>query len=121
MKHSDTQKAYNAADHPISQQNDTHVFHNTGQLRRAKLHAAHLIESIDANKLLPHSLHQLLEASLILETTNSKILALYLKKSPSTIRNEFLKIRSILGHYGELHKVSNIKTRSLVNEFAVFE
>lgn len=119
MKQSDTQTTHNATDHLISQQNDTHVFHNTGQLRRAKLHAAHLIESIDANKLLPHTLHQLLEASLILETTNSKILALYLKKSPSTIRNEFLKIRSILGRYGELQKVSNIKARSLMGEFAL--
>lgn len=121
MKQSDTPKTRNTSDHPIAQQNETHVFHNTGQLRRAKLHAAHLIESIDAHKLLPISLHQLLEASLILQTTNSKILALYLKKSPATIRNEFLKIRSILGRYSEINKVSNIKTRSLVNEFALSE
>ncbi|MGV8712932.1 MAG: hypothetical protein ACWA6R_10315, partial [Nitrosomonas sp.] len=63
MKQSDTPKTRNTSGHPIAQQNETHVFHNTGQLRRAKLHAAHLIESIDANKLLPISLHQLLEAS----------------------------------------------------------
>ena len=53
MKQSDTPKTRNTSDHPIAQQNETHVFHNTGQLRRAKLHAAHLIESIDAHKLLP--------------------------------------------------------------------
>jgi hypothetical protein len=120
MKPSETKTSHNV-NHPTLLQNDTLAFHNTGQLRRAKLHAAHLIESIDANKLLSPSLHQLLEASLILETTSSKILALYLKKSPSTIRNELLKIRSILGHNGELQKVSNIKARSIVNEFALSE
>ncbi|MBL8498770.1 hypothetical protein ABF87_08835 [Nitrosomonas sp. JL21] len=121
MKQSETKSTHDASHHLISQQSDTHAFHNTGQLRRAKLHAAHLIESIDGNKLLPPYLHQLLEASLILETTNSKILALYLKKSPSTIRNEFLKIRSILGRYGEIQKVSNINAKSIVNEFALSE
>ena len=121
MKQSETQTTHNASHHLLFQQNENRAFHNTGQLRRAKLHAAHLIESIDGNKLLPRSLHQLLEASLILETTNSKILAHYLKRSPSTIRSEFLKIRSILGRSGELHKVSHIKARSIANEFALSE
>lgn len=121
MKQSETKTNLDTGDNQFNKQKDSHGFHSTGQLRRAKLHAAYLIEAIDSNKLLPPPLHQLLEASLVLETTSSKILATYLKRSPSTIRNEFQKIRSILGYNGELQKVSSIKIKSIVNEFALSE
>ena len=74
-----------------------HQFHETGQLRRAKMHAACFIDAIDDKNALPPALHQLLEASLVLETTNSKILAAYLKRPPAAIRAEFQRIRTILG------------------------
>ncbi len=93
----------------LSKRKNNHQFYRIGQLRRAKLHAAHLIESIGSNKVLSPSLHRLLEACLVLETTNAKILATYLKQSPATIRTEFQRIRNILGHVGEFQKVSNIK------------
>lgn len=93
----------------LSKRKNNHQFYRIGQLRRAKLHAAHLIESIGSNRVLPRSLHRLLEASLVLETTDTKILATYLKQSPATIRTEFQRIRNILGHVGEFQKISNIK------------
>ncbi len=45
---------------------------------------------------LTPALIELLNASLILKTTNSKVLAAHLKKSPATVRTEFQRILSIL-------------------------
>ncbi len=81
----------------LSRQKNNHSFYEAGQLRRAKMHAARLIESIDHKKMLTPALYRLLEASFILETTDTKILAAHLKKTPATIRNEFQKICEILG------------------------
>lgn len=109
MKHPETQTNLTSNNYSLNKQKDNNSFHETGQLRRAKMHAAHLIEAIDNNKALTPSLHQLLEASLVLETTNSKILAAHLKRPPATIRSEFQRICTILGHIGEFQKTSNIK------------
>lgn len=76
---------------------DSHKFYEAGQLRRAKIHAEYFINAIDEKKALTPTLYQLLEASLILQTTNLKTLAVYLKRSPSTIRNEFQRICTIIG------------------------
>ena len=105
----------------LNKQKDSNQFHETGQLRRAKMHAAHLIEAIDNNKALNPSLHRLLEASLVLQTTNSKKLAAYLKRPPAMIRSEFQKIRTILGQMEDLQKVSSIRVRAVTKEFALSE
>ena len=63
------------------------------------MHAARLIDAIDDKKVISPALHQLLEASLFLETTDSKILAAYLKRSPVGIRAEFQRFRTIFGEY----------------------
>ncbi len=96
----------------LSKQKDSNQFHETGQLRRAKMHAAYLIEAVDNNKALTPSLHRLLETSLVLETTDSKILATYLKQPPATVHSEFQRIRTILGHIQESQKVSSNKRNS---------
>ena len=108
MKQLETQTNLTTNNH-LSKQKDSNQFHETGQLRRAKMHAAYLIEAVDSNKTLTPSLHRLLEASLVLETTDSKILAAYLKRPPATIRFEFQKIHTILGQIGEFQRVSSIR------------
>ncbi len=90
--------------HQANLRNNNYPFYEAAQLRRAKMHAAHLIEALDSNKLLTPSLHQLLEASLILETTDTRILAAYLKRPPASIRSEFQKICATLGIYEGLSK-----------------
>jgi DNA-binding NarL/FixJ family response regulator len=49
----------------------------------------------NANPLTP-ALCKLLEACLILKTTDAKTLATYLNRSPTTIRNEFQRILVIM-------------------------
>ena len=71
-----------------------------GQLRRAKMHICCLIDDLNIKSALTPALRELLEASLTLQTTSTKVLANYLKRSPATIRTEFLKILSILGERG---------------------
>jgi len=61
------------------------------------MHVARLIEAIDNKKMLTPALYRLLEASFILATTDAKILAAHLKKTPAAIRTEFQKICEILG------------------------
>lgn len=126
MKQSETQ-ANLSSNNRSSKQKDSYQFHETGQLRRAKMHAAYLIEAVDNNnKALTPSLHRLLEASLVLETTDSKILAAYLKQPLTTIHSEFQRIHIILEHIRELQKaLSNEKsffrptTREQVTEFTL--
>lgn len=72
-----------------------HVY-ETGQLRRARMHAARLISDFDNRKILPPSLLQLLETSIILETTDSKVLATVLKRKPAAIRDDLQKIGHLL-------------------------
>ena len=108
MRQSETLANSNISNH-LSKQKNSSPFYEAGQLRRAKMHAAHLIESMDGKKMLTPALHRLLEASLILETTNTKILAAYLQQSPAIIRNEFQRICTILGPIEELQKISHIK------------
>jgi|GEM_PF-5035749 len=78
-----------------------HKIREIGQLRRAKMHISCLIDDLDIQHALTPTLRELLEASLTLRTTSTKILAAYLKRSPATIRTEFLKILSILGERGK--------------------
>lgn len=98
MKQSEIQDDLKAKNY-VNKWKASHKFIETGQVRRAKMHAARLIDAIDDKKVISPALHQLLEASLFLETTDSKILAAYLKRSPVGIRAEFQRFRSILGEY----------------------
>ena len=114
MKQSEIQTKLDINNNRLNKQKDHHPFQRVGQLRRAKMHAACLIESIDSNKTLPSSLHRLLEASLVLETTDSKTLAVYLKRSPATIRNEFQRIRTILGAYQDFSENLQYKASVII-------
>jgi len=77
-----------------------HEVCETGQLRRAKMHTSCLIKSINGEKVLTPALCKLIEASLVLNTTNTKILATCLGRSQATIRSEFQQILAIFGkHY----------------------
>ena len=78
---------------PVSSQSG---FHETGQLRRAKLHAAHLISKIDSHYSLSPSLRQLLEISLVFNTADSKILSALLKRTPIIIQTEFFRLHDTL-------------------------
>ncbi len=84
----------------LNQQKVSHKIYETGQLRRVKMHVSCLVEDLDNKKALTPSLLKLLETSLILQTTSSKVLATYLNRSPATIRADFQRILSILGNYG---------------------
>ncbi len=114
MKQSEIQTKLSSNIDHLNKQKGSEPFHRIGQLRRAKMHAACLIESIDSNKVLPPSLHRLLEASLVLETTDSKTLAAYLKRSPATIRNEFQRIRTILGAYQDISENLQYKASVII-------
>jgi len=87
----------------VNEWNACHKFIEAGQLRRIKIHAALLIDAIADKKVISPALQELLEASLFLETTDSKILAAYLKRPPALIRAEFQRIRTI---FGELQRNS---------------
>lgn len=78
----------------------SHKVRGIGQLRRAKMHVSYLIDDLGIKNEMTPALRELLEASLVLQTTSTKILAGYLKRSPATIRSEFLRILSILGEHG---------------------
>ena len=114
MKQSKIQTKLSSNNDHLNQQKGSEPFHRIGQLRRAKMHAACLIESINSNKTLPPSLHRLLEASLVLETTDSKTLAAYLKRSPTTIRNEFQRIRTILNAYQDISENLQYKASVII-------
>jgi DNA-binding NarL/FixJ family response regulator len=49
----------------------------------------------NGNPLTP-ALYKLMEASLILKTTDAKILATHLNRSPATVRTEFQRILAIM-------------------------
>jgi len=110
VKHSETLDKLKIIDNQMETFQENHHFHRTGQLRRAKLHAACFIESLDNHQALSPALRRLLEASLVFDTMDTKILAAYLKQSPATIRSEFQKIRATLGYSRELQKASGAKT-----------
>ena len=77
-----------------------HEVYETGQLRRAEMHTFCLIKALNGEKVLTPALCKLIEASLVLNTTNSEILATCLGRSRATIRSEFQQILAILGdHY----------------------
>jgi hypothetical protein len=90
---------------PSTEQRNGQSFYESGQMRRAKMHAARLIESIDGYNTLPPSLQRLVEACFVLETTDSRILAAYLKQKPAVIRMDFQKICTILGEKFALQKM----------------
>lgn len=83
---------------PLSRAKNNHPFYEAGQLRRAKMHAARLIESVDHKKMLTPALYQLLEASFILETTDTKILAAHLKKHLLPFAPNFKKYAKFSGN-----------------------
>ncbi|SFK18354.1 hypothetical protein SAMN05216302_1001270 [Nitrosomonas aestuarii] len=66
---------------------------------RPKMHIANLTHGIVNRKALTPALCELVEATLALQTTNTKILAAYLQRKPATIRTEFQRILTILGKY----------------------
>ncbi|MCC6916783.1 hypothetical protein [Nitrosomonas sp.] len=76
-------------------ENRQHAY-EAGQLRRARMHVARLISDFDNRKILPPSLLHLLEACILLETTNSKVLADRLKRKPAAIRADLQKIGHLL-------------------------
>ena len=96
MMHAETLDNFNTISHLYKQKNNC-SFYESGQLRRAKMHAAQLIGAIDTEQMLPPVLYQLLEASLVLETTDCRRLAAHLKRTPAAIRSEFKSICEILG------------------------
>ena len=104
--------------HQLNRRKNNSRFYETGQLRRAKMHAARLIETLDGKKLLAPFLRELLEASFTLETTDTRILAAYLKRSPASIRSEFQKICATLGTYTEFSKDCQKQSSSMVRESA---
>ena len=63
------------------------------------------MEGMDNRHVLTPALCELLEASLILQTTSTKVLAAHLHRSPATIRAEFQRILTILGNH-DRHSVS---------------
>lgn len=91
-------------------------FYESGQMRRAKMHAARLIDSIDGYKALPRGLQRLVEACFVLETTDSRVLAAYLKQTPAMVRMDFQKICTLLGQKIALQKTH--KPVSVMREFA---
>ncbi len=102
----------------LHRRKNNYQFYESGQLRRAKMHAARLIETLDGKRLLPPFLRELLEASFTLETTDTRILATYLKRSPASIRSEFQKICATLGGYAEFSKDYQKQPSSMVKESA---
>lgn len=101
---------------PSTEQRNGQSFYESGQMRRAKMHAARLIESIDGYNALPPSLQRLVEACFVLETTDSRILAAYLKQKPAVIRMDLQKICTILGGESALQKMHQLTPPS--HEFA---
>ncbi|UJP06035.1 MAG: hypothetical protein LZF61_03405 [Nitrosomonas sp.] len=99
MRYPETQTSHDTGNY-LKQRENRVPFYEVGQLRRAKMHAARLIEALDDKKVLTPSLHQLLEASIILETTDSRILAAWLKRTPAMVRADFQKIcTSLTSHH----------------------
>ncbi|MCE7913888.1 MAG: hypothetical protein DYH15_04195 [Nitrosomonas sp. PRO4] len=93
MKQSGIQISRNSS-HYFRKQEDIHPLYEAGHLRRAKMHVARFIDSSENKQLLNSPvLQQLLEASLLLETTDCDILAAYLNRSPTSLCVEFQKIR----------------------------
>ena len=80
-------------------QEASHKVREIGQLRRVQMHASCLIEDMDNKNALTPALRELLEASLTLQTTSTKIIAAHLHRSPATIRSEFQRILAILGEH----------------------
>lgn len=70
--------------------------YETGQLRRAKMHAAQLISNLENKKNLSPTLLQLLETSIILKTVDSKVLARQLRCKQDAILTNLQKIRPYL-------------------------
>ncbi|MDP1558038.1 MAG: hypothetical protein Q8K59_03780 [Nitrosomonas sp.] len=66
-------------------------------LKSANIDASSFIAAIDHKKVLTPALRELIEASLALQTTNPRILAARLKRSPATVRTEFQRILAVLG------------------------
>ncbi len=66
---------------------------------RPRIHIADVAGGIVNKKALTPALRELIEASLALQTTSTKVLAAYLQRSPATIRAEFQRILAILGKH----------------------
>jgi hypothetical protein len=98
MRTHETPVKHQIANHLESGVNHQPVY-EAGQLRRAKMHAARLIEVQDDKQIVTPHLHRLLEASIILETTDFKILGSLLKRKPAAIRTDFMKICTFTAKY----------------------
>ncbi|PTN12756.1 hypothetical protein [Nitrosomonas aestuarii] len=66
---------------------------------RPKMHITNLTRGIVNRKALTPALCELIEASLALQTTSTKVLAAYLQRKPARIRTEFQRILAILGKH----------------------
>ena len=64
------------------------------------MHASCLLESIEDKSAMTPDMRQLLEASFVLQTTSTKVLATYLQRSLAKIRANFQRILTILGDHG---------------------
>jgi DNA-binding NarL/FixJ family response regulator len=65
-------------------------------------------------KRLTPALYKLLEASLERKTTNSKILAEHLNRSPATIRTEFQRIFDVMGVHCRYEALQTALERGLI-------
>jgi hypothetical protein len=77
--------------------NNDNMARKTGQFRRAKIRASCFIKGMNNKDVLTPTLRELLEARLALQTTNTKILATKLRRSPATIGTQLQQIHTILG------------------------
>ncbi len=94
---------------PLSSQEASNKVREIGQLRLAKMPKSCLVEYLDNKNALTPALRKLLEVSLTLRTTNTKVLADYLQRSPTTIRIELKQIISILGNYSRSSSLHTTK------------
>jgi DNA-binding NarL/FixJ family response regulator len=66
------------------------------------------------NPLTP-ALCKLLEACLILKTTDAKTLAIYLNRSPATIRTEFQRILELIGVHSRYAALKTAEEQGWLN------
>jgi hypothetical protein len=94
------------ADNYLSKWKANHKLIEMGQARCVKLYVARLIDVINDKKSMSPAVHQLLGASLILKTTDSKILSVYLKKLLPLFGPNFKEFAQLLVNAREIQRAS---------------
>jgi len=91
-------EAQNMTNTPLVRNQNNHYspVYEAGQLRRAKMHAAHLTSDLESRRNLPPALLQLLETSILLKTIDSKVLSRRLRRKQDAILADLQKIRPYL-------------------------